>query len=88
MNIKNTKMGIAKSFGLLVAMELIVFLLGYTVFYVIGAFGDEMENAHGMAAGVFHSWFGFVLLGIFSWIVLMVVMAIARRRKPGESEKL
>jgi hypothetical protein len=82
------KVGIATSIALLVAMEALVFLLGYAAFFAVGALSGGMTEGFRMASGALYSWFAFVLLGLFGWAVCMVILVISRRKQRGGSSPL
>ena len=77
--------GIARILGLLVAMEFLVFLLGYAAFFTVGALSDGISEGYRSASGVFYSWFAFVLLGLLGWAVLVSVLFVCRRKQWGET---
>ena len=60
-------MWIARGVAILLAMEVLVFLLGYTAFFTIGVLSGGMAEGSRMASGVFYSWSAFVAW--FVWVV-------------------
>jgi ABC-type branched-subunit amino acid transport system permease subunit len=79
------RIGITRSIAVLLAMEVLVFVLGYVAFFAIGAFSGGMTEGSRMASGVFHSWFAFALLGVIGWAVCMVIWVITGRTHRGQS---
>ena len=77
-------MWIARSVAILLAMEVLVFLLGYAAFFAIGALSGGVAEGSRMASGVFFSWCAFALLGLLGWAVCMVILAITRRKHRSE----
>ena len=76
--------GIARSIAILLAMEVLVFLLGYVAFFAIGVLSGGMAEGSRMASGVFYSWFAFAVLGLLGWAVCLVILAITRRKHRSE----
>ena len=74
------KIGIARSVAVLLAMEALVFFLGYVALFVIGALSGGTTEGFRMASGVFYSWFGFALLGLLGWAVFMAILVVSGRK--------
>jgi hypothetical protein len=69
-------MGIVKTLGILLAAEILVFLLGCVIFFVIGASSGGINNGFNLVAGVFFYWYAWATLGLIVGVVCSAIALI------------
>ena len=76
------KARMVRAVAILFAMEILIFLLGAVAGFAIGVSDSGIQQGFGMASGVLYNWFGFAVLGIVAWVVVMVALAFRKKDKP------
>ena len=81
------KIGLTKAVALLLAMEILVFLIGYAFGFIIGASSGGLQEGFRLASGVLYSWVAFALLGIIGWSICIAALVFKSQNNAVEEQK-
>ena len=73
MKINRITIGIFRSAAYLIVMEVLVFVVAFVAFLLVGILTGGLEEGIKMASGVIYSWVAFVVIGFISWLILGIV---------------